>query len=292
MTALPLGLALALSLGACTAPSETEPAPSAAQEVVVAGDADPMYRALTAVYAQQLEHAGFRVTVLDPAADPAAQVKDGTADVAITAARAMLTEQATATGADADDAALTRGEVTRLVNAAKDDSFSSIELSPGDLGRVLVMSRAEMTLHEIDDFTDVARQCRDLRFTAERAAAARLEQALADAGCKVDQVENAQAEDLAAVLRNAEADAVVMSRARAMIADEGFVQVPNTAELFDSQPVLAFAAADLDAQAETVIGQVTSKLNEQTLLSVNRMLQGPEASTPEQVARHWQWLSQ
>ena len=302
LPALPLTVLLAL--GACTAAPENAADSSGQPELVLAGDADPMYRALAGVYARELEADGFQVTVLDPAADPVDQVRDGQADLAVTAASSFLAARVAADDADdADDAentdddgnpatALTREEVTRLATSGQDEEFSGIEISPGDLGQLLVMSRADIALNKIEDVSDLLAQCQDLSFAAAPEAAPQLREALDAADCPPEAVTGSGEQDPAELLREADAQAVALSRNRAMIADEGFIAVPSSAGLFNSEPVLAFGTTDLDPAAQGILATVTAALTDDTLRAVNRMVQGPEPASVDDVARHWQWLIQ
>ncbi|MCU1364448.1 MAG: Substrate-binding region of ABC-type glycine betaine transport system [Ilumatobacteraceae bacterium] len=77
----------ALGLAACKSDSSTTSATSVAQTVVVVGVDTPESHVLTEVYAQALEHAGFRVARRDDVADLAAgyqALQSGAADLFIT----------------------------------------------------------------------------------------------------------------------------------------------------------------------------------------------------------------
>lgn len=292
--ALPMALSVML-LGACTAAPEPAPQSSAPVELSLATDSAPMYQALAAVYERELENAGFQVSILDPADNALQQVREGAADLAVTAATADLGEPAavapeSSAGTSPTDA-LTREQIPDLLTDGQATDAGRIELSPGDLGAVVMMSRAEMALAGIEDFSDLAANCQKVSFAAPPPADRMLHTALEQAQCTepVSAIEDADPADL---LRRGQADAVAMSRASAMIPDEGFIAVPGSAAVFDSAPVITLGAPELPDEAEKVISRTTAALTDETLLAVDRIVRGPQAATPQQVAAHWPWLAQ
>lgn len=305
-------LSTLLALSACTSAPEPEPETTTAQELRVVTETTAMYRALGAVYAAQLEDRGYRVTVLEPNAHPAQLVRDGQAEVAIgpatsyarglepsnepsTSASDPANDETSDPAADAasdpaDDGVLSREEIIELLAGEPAEQFSALEVSPGDLGQVLVMSPAQLTLNEVENLDEVIAACQDIEFAAPAAAQEPLQKALEAADCPTTALLPADAGDPAELLRTGQAAAVVLSRTRALIPDEGFIPIPGSAEIFDSEPVLGLVAAELDAEVGATVAEVTASLNDETLTAVNRMVQGPDAAAVEDIARHWEWL--
>lgn len=287
--ALPLTLLLAVS--SCTADPDPEPQPTAEQELRLATENTGMYRALGAVYAAELEEQGYRVSVLEPVNNPVAQLLDGHADLAIGSGTEYLQTLSDDPGATTDEV-LSREEIASLLVKSEETEFAAVEISPGDMGQLLVMSAAQMTLTEVSNLQELLNACADLEFAALPAAQSALKNALEQAQCEPTQVLTDQATDPAELLRRGEVQAAVLSGTRALINDEGFVPVPDSAALFPSEPVLGFLAAQSEPQVLNTVAEVTAALNNETLTAVNRLVEDPDPAAPEDVARHWQWLSQ
>ncbi|WP_346922401.1 glycine betaine ABC transporter substrate-binding protein [Glutamicibacter creatinolyticus] len=288
------GAVLVLGLSACTGNPQDPAPPTEAVELLMATHSEPTYRALGAIYADQLEQKGYQVTLLDPVADPAAQVLAGQADLVITSAGTAAHQVAPARPdtKNTDSAVLSREQSAKMIVGALPENVRALDASPGDLGSVLVMSRAQLALQDVEDYKELAQKCPSLKLAAPQASATLLREGLDGANCSAAKVEATTADRLPGMLRNAEVDGVVLSQADALIADEGFVAVAGTEALFDSEPVLVLGDADVDEGAARAINEVTAKLDEDTLTAVSRMTHGTEPASAEDVAERWQWLSQ
>lgn len=288
-----LSVALLLPLTACTDQDQTSES-SSDQNVVLklARGNEPVEQAMGEVYKNALKAKGFEVQINKSTDDPYQQVLDGEADIAVDYAGEALSMAKDASSITGEDGVLSVDELKNLRSEINDsnDSIEALDLSNADSGKVLVMSPAEAQTHSVDSLSSLASACEKLTIITDDSETTNLESGLKTAGCQKPQLSVVQSDDLATQLRASVDRAVAMSAGNAMISDEGFKSISDTAKLFDAQPIMLLANNNVNNKARGELNKITGQLSQQTLVELNRMVSEPGAMKPAQAANRWEWI--
>ncbi|UYQ76508.1 hypothetical protein OF385_10705 [Glutamicibacter sp. JL.03c] len=295
-----LSLALLLPLSACTADEQSAPSESSQSAVLkLARGEQPAEQALAEVYKNALKDKGYDVQINKSSENPYQQVIDGQADIAVDYAGAALSlskDRATIAG---EDGVLSVDDLKKLRTEINDsnDKIEALDLSAADAGKVLVMSSAEAQTHSVDSLSSLAGACEKLTIITDDSNTKSLEATLKTEkatlkteSCEKPKVSVVKTDDLATQLRASVDRAVAVSAGNAMISDEGFKSIPDTAKLFDAQPIMLLASSAVDDKARGELNKVTGDLSQQTLVDLNRMVNAPGAMKPAQAATRWEWI--
>ncbi|KUM30544.1 hypothetical protein AQ436_13310 [Arthrobacter sp. EpRS66] len=288
-----LSLALLLPLSACTADEQTAPSDSSQSVVLKLARGDqPVEQALAEVYKNALKAKGYEVQINKSSGNPYQQVIDGQADIAVDYAGAALglsKDQAAIAG---EDGVLSVDDLKKLRTEINDsnDKIEALDLSAADAGQVLVMSSAEAQTHSVDSLSSLAGACEKLTIITDDSNTKNLETTLKTEGCEKPKVSVVKTDDLATQLRASVDRAVAVSAGNAMISDEGFKSISDTAKLFNAQPLMLLASSAVDDKARGELNKVTGDLSQQTLVDLNRMVNAPGAMKPAQAATRWEWI--
>ncbi|WP_176715350.1 glycine betaine ABC transporter substrate-binding protein [Arthrobacter sp. NIO-1057] len=288
-----LSVALLLPLTACTDQDQSTDGSSDQNVVLKLARGDqPVEQALGEVYRNALKAKGFEVQINKSMDDPYQQVLDGEADIAVDYAGEALSMAKDASSITGEDGVLSVDELKNLRSEINDsnDSIEALDLSNADSGKVLVMSSAEAETHSVDSLSSLASACEKLTIITDDSETANLESGLKIAGCQKPQLSVVQSDDLATQLRASVDRAVAMSAGNAMISDEGFKSISDTAKLFDSQPIMLLASNNVNNKARGELNKITGQLSQQTLVELNRMVNAPGAMKPAQAANRWEWI--
>jgi len=288
-----LCLALLLPLSACTDSEPAAPAESNQGAVLkLARGGQPVQQALAEVYKNALAAEGYDVEINKSTDNPYQQVLDGQADIAVDYAGAALGMSKDAAAITGEDGVLSVDDLKNLRTEINDSDgkVAALELSAADSGKVLVMSSAEAQTHSVDSLSSLAGDCQKITIITDDSETKNLEAALKTEGCEKPKVSVVESADLATQLRASVDRAVALSAGNAMISDEGFMIISDTAKLFDAQPFMLLASGNVDDKARGELNKITGDLSQQTLVDLNRMVTGPGAMKPAQAATRWEWI--
>ncbi|MGQ3384188.1 glycine betaine ABC transporter substrate-binding protein [Glutamicibacter sp. TV12E] len=288
-----LCLALLLPLSACTDNEPEAPAESSQGAVLkLARGGQPVQQALAEVYKNALTAKGYDVEINKSTDNPYQQVLDGQADIAVDYAGAALGMSKDAAGIAGEDGVLSVDELKNLRTEINDSDgkAAALDLSAADSGKVLVMSSAEAQTHSVDSLSSLAGDCQKITIITDDSETKNLEAALKTEVCEKPKVSVVESADLATQLRASVDRAVALSAGNAMISDEGFKSITDTAKLFDAQPFMLLANGNVDDKARGELNKITGDLSQQTLVDLNRMVTGPGAMKPAQAATRWEWI--
>lgn len=291
-TVCALGAALLLPLSACTDKPADPSAASKGTTLKLASGNEPVEQALAEVYRSGLEALGYSVTLNEPSAAPYRQVLDGKADLAIDQAGMALELAADPAAITGEDQLLSVDEIKQLRTSINDehDDLEALSLSPANSGKTLVMSKASAAIHEIDSLETLAKACQNLEIITDDPEPAALGTGLEAAGCEQPEITSMDTAQLDDELRASVDSAVVLSEGNAVISDEGFYSIPDSATLFNAEPYMAVAAQGVDEKARGEVDRITSEFSQTALLDLNRMVTDPDALGPEQAATRWEWI--
>lgn len=288
-----LSLALLLPLSACTADEQTAPSESSQSVVLkLARGEQPVEQALAEVYKNALKAKGYEVQINKSSDNPYQQVIDGQADIAVDYAGAALSLSKDQAAIAGEDGVLSVDDLKKLRAEINDsnDKIEALDLSAADAGKVLVMSSAEAQTHSVDSLSSLAGACEKLTIITDDSNTKNLETTLKTEGCEKPKVSVVKTDDLATQLRASVDRAVAVSAGNAMISDEGFKSISDTAKLFNAQPLMLLASSAVDDKARGELNKVTGNLSQQTLVDLNRMVNAPGAMKPAQAATRWEWI--
>jgi len=288
-----LSLALLLPLSACTADEQNAPSESSQSVVLkLARGEQPVEQALAEVYKNALKAKGYEVQINKSSDNPYQQVIDGQADIAVDYAGAALSLSKDQAAIAGEDGVLSVDDLKKLRTEINDsnDKIQALDLSAADAGKVLVMSSAEAQTHSVDSLSSLAGACEKLTIITDDSNTKNLETTLKTEGCEKPKVSVVKTDDLATQLRASVDRAVAVSAGNAMISDEGFKSISDTAKLFNAQPLMLLASSAVDDKARGELNKVTGDLSQQTLVDLNRMVNAPGAMKPAQVATRWEWI--
>lgn len=288
-----LSLALLLPLSACTADEQTAPSESSQSVVLkLARGEQPVEQALAEVYKNALKAKGYEVQINKSSDNPYQQVIDGQADIAVDYAGAALSLSKDQAAIAGEDGVLSVDDLKKLRAEINDsnDKIEALDLSAADAGKVLVMSSAEAQTHSVDSLSSLAGACEKLTIITDDSNTKNLETTLKTEGCEKPKVSVVKTDDLATQLRASVDRAVAVSAGNAMISDEGFKSISDTAKLFNAQPLMLLASSAVDDKARGELNKVTGDLSQQTLVDLNRMVNAPGAMKPAQAATRWEWI--
>ncbi|WP_022874036.1 glycine betaine ABC transporter substrate-binding protein [Glutamicibacter mishrai] len=288
-----LSLALLLPLSACTADEQTAPSESSQSVVLkLARGEQPVEQALAEVYKNALKAKGYEVQINKSSDNPYQQVFDGQADIAVDYAGAALSLSKDQAAIAGEDGVLSVDDLKKLRTEINDsnDKIEALDLSAANAGKVLVMSSAEAQTHSVDSLSSLAGACEKLTIITDDSNTKNLETTLKTEGCEKPKVSVVKTDDLATQLRASVDRAVAVSAGNAMISDEGFKSISDTAKLFNAQPLMLLASSAVDDKARGELNKVTGDLSQQTLVDLNRMVNAPGAMKPAQAATRWEWI--
>ncbi len=288
-----LSLALLLPLSACTADEQTAPSESSQSVVLkLARGEQPVEQALAEVYKNALKAKGYEVQINKSSDNPYQQVIDGQADIAVDYAGAALSLSKDQAAIAGEDGVLSVDDLKKLRTEINDsnDKIEALDLSAANAGKVLVMSSAEAQTHSVDSLSSLAGACEKLTIITDDSNTKNLETTLKTEGCEKPKVSVVKTDDLATQLRASVDRAVAVSAGNAMISDEGFKSISDTAKLFNAQPLMLLASSAVDDKARGELNKVTGDLSQQTLVDLNRMVNAPGAMKPAQAATRWEWI--
>lgn len=288
-----LSLALLLPLSACTADEQTAPSESSQSVVLkLARGEQPVEQALAEVYKNALKAKGYEVQINKSSDNPYQQVIDGQADIAVDYADAALSLSKDQAAIAGEDGVLSVDDLKKLRTEINDsnDKIEALDLSAADAGKVLVMSSAEAQTHSVDSLSSLAGACEKLTIITDDSNTKNLETTLKTEGCEKPKVSVVKTDDLSTQLRASVDRAVAVSAGNAMISDEGFKSISDTAKLFNAQPLMLLASSAVDDKARGELNKVTGDLSQQTLVDLNRMVNAPGAMKPAQAATRWEWI--
>lgn len=288
-----LSLALLLPLSACTADEQTAPSESSQSVVLkLARGEQPVEQALAEVYKNALKAKGYEVQINKSSDNPYQQVIDGQADIAVDYADAALSLSKDQAAIAGEDGVLSVDDLKKLRTEINDsnDKIEALDLSAANAGKVLVMSSAEAQTHSVDSLSSLAGACEKLTIITDDSNTKNLETTLKTEGCEKPKVSVVKTDDLATQLRASVDRAVAVSAGNAMISDEGFKSISDTAKLFNAQPLMLLASSAVDDKARGELNKVTGDLSQQTLVDLNRMVNAPGAMKPAQAATRWEWI--
>ena len=261
---------MTLSLTACTGGDPDPVTQSKNISISVASGTSATELTLGTIYAEALRSAGYQVTASEPSAAPYRQVLDGHADLAISTADGSTVE-----GFKTADPAV------RVL--PQSDALST---------PVLVMSAAEATSHGVDSVPSLAANCQKLKIIGVAPQTPALDEALAAAGCAKPRYQTVAAAQLANQLRASLNRVVILDSADAIIGDEGFEIIEGSDKIFDAKAVVPLAAAGLDQDAQDLVNSVTKKIDQTSLIGINRMVSGVDALDPQTAAGRFKILTQ
>lgn len=288
-----LSLALLLPLSACTADEQTAPSDSSQSVVLKLARGDqPVEQALAEVYKNALKAKGYEVQINKSSDNPYQQVIDGQADIAVDYAGSALSLSKDQAAIAGEDGVLSVDDLKKLRTEINDsnDKIEALDLSAANAGKVLVMSSAEAQTHSVDSLSSLAGACEKLTIITDDSNTKNLETTLKNEGCEKPKVSVVKTDDLATQLRASVDRAVAVSAGNAMISDEGFKSISDTAKLFNAQPLMLLASNAVDDKARGELNKVTGDLSQQTLVDLNRMVNAPGAMKPAQAATRWEWI--
>lgn len=288
-----LSLALLLPLSACTADEQTAPSDSSQSVVLKLARGDqPVEQALAEVYKNALKAKGYEVQINKSSDNPYQQVIDGQADIAVDYAGSALSLSKDQAAIAGEDGVLSVDDLKKLRTEINDsnDKIEALDLSAANAGKVLVMSSAEAQTHSVDSLSSLAGACEKLTIITDDSNTKNLETTLKTEGCEKPKVSVVKTDDLATQLRASVDRAVAVSAGNAMISDEGFKSISDTAKLFNAQPLMLLASNAVDDKARGELNKVTGDLSQQTLVDLNRMVNAPGAMKPAQAATRWEWI--
>lgn len=288
-----LSLALLLPLSACTADEQTAPSESSQSVVLkLARGEQPVEQALAEVYKNALKAKGYEVQINKSSDNPYQQVFDGQADIAVDYAGAALSLSKDQAAIAGEDGVLSVDDLKKLRTEINDsnDKIEALDLSAANAGKVLVMSSAEAQTHSVDSLSSLAGACEKLTIITDDSNTKNLETTLKTEGCEKPKVSVVKTDDLATQLRASVDRAVAVSAGNAMISDEGFKSISDTAKLFNAQPLMLLASSAVGDKARGELNKVTGDLSQQTLVDLNRMVNAPGAMKPAQAATRWEWI--
>lgn len=288
-----LSLALLLPLSACTADEQTAPSESSQSVVLkLARGEQPVEQALAEVYKNALKAKGYEVQINKSSDNPYQQVIDGQADIAVDYADAALSLSKDQAAIAGEDGVLSVDDLKKLRTEINDsnDKIEALDLSAANAGKVLVMSSAEAQTHSVDSLSSLAGACEKLTIITDDSNTKNLETTLKTEGCEKPKVSVVKTDDLSTQLRASVDRAVAVSAGNAMISDEGFKSISDTAKLFNAQPLMLLASSAVDDKARGELNKVTGDLSQQTLVDLNRMVNAPGAMKPAQAATRWEWI--
>lgn len=297
LSLLSLGVAaLCLPLAACTNAGDTQSSPAAPRKNItlnLASAQDDTTMAIAQVYANILEHMGYTIKFTDSQSAPYQQVAEGSADLAIDLAPQALDLLDDGKNLRGEDGILSIEEAANLVNRINqaDLKFTAAPLSPADAGKVMVLSAAEATDYKVDSVPSFAAACQDLSIVSDKHLTVAFDQALKNAGCEKPQVQVKRTADLPQELRTATNQVVLLSAQNAMIADEGFKTIDGSSALFDAAPYLPIMSDKVDDQAAQGIKDISRQLSQEAVIGLNRLVDGPNAISPQDAAKRWALLS-
>lgn len=288
-----LSLALLLPLSACTADEQTAPSDSSQSVVLKLARGDqPVEQALAEVYKNALKAKGYEVQINKSSDNPYQQVIDGQADIAVDYAGSALSLSKDQAAIAGEDGVLSVDDLKKLRTEINDsnDKIEALDLSAANAGKVLVMSSAEAQTHSVDSLSSLAGACEKLTIITDDSNTKNLETTLKTEGCEKPKVSVVKTDDLATQLRASVDRAVAVSAGNAMISDEGFKSISDTAKLFNAQPLMLLASNAVDDKARGELNKATGDLSQQTLVDLNRMVNAPGAMKPAQAATRWEWI--
>lgn len=294
---LSLGIAaLCLPLVACTNAGDTQSSPAAPRKDItlkLASAQDDTTVAIAQVYANTLEHMGYTIKFTDSGTAPYQQVAEGSADLAIDLAPEALELLEDGKNLRGEDGILSIEEAANIVNRINqsDLKFTAAPLSPADAGKVMVLSAAEATDYKVDSVSSFADACQNLRIVSDEQLTPASDEALKEVGCDKPEVLVKKAADLPQALRTATNQVVLLSAQNAMITDEGFKTIDGSSALFDAAPYLPIMSAKVDDQAAQGVKDISRQLSQEAVIGLNRLVDGPNAISPQDAAKRWALLS-
>ncbi|PRB71294.1 glycine betaine ABC transporter substrate-binding protein [Arthrobacter sp. MYb213] len=265
-----LTLAVTLSLTACTGADPDPVTQSKNISISVATGTSATELTLGTIYADALRSGGYQVTTSEPSANPYQQVLEGHADLAISTA-----DNTTVEGFKSADPAV-----------------HALAQSEAQSTPVLVMSAAEATNHGVDSVPSLAANCQKLEIIGVAPQTETLSNALAAEGCTKPRYKTVPAAQLANQLRAALNRVVILDSADAIIGDEGFEIIEGSEKIFEAKAVVPLAEENLDQDAQNLINQVTKKIDQTSLIGINRMVTGTDALDPATAAGRFKILTQ
>ncbi|MGP9528791.1 glycine betaine ABC transporter substrate-binding protein [Glutamicibacter sp. AOP5-A2-18] len=288
-----LCLALLLPLAACTANEQTSTNESSKNVTLKIARGDrPVEQALAEVYKNALEAKGYTAQINKSGDDPFKQVQDGQADVAIDQATTALFLSKDSAGVTGDDGVLSVDDLKKLRSEINDSDqeITALDMSTADAGKELVMSEAEADTHEVDSLSSLAKACSKLTVITDASDTSNLAATLETEGCQTPKISVVDSADIDTQLRASVDRAVAVSAGNAIISDEGFKSISDSAKLFNAEPYLLLAGANVDDKAQDELNKVTAELSQQTLVDLNRMVNEPGAMAPKEAATRWEWI--
>lgn len=265
-----LTLAVTLSLTACTGADPDPVTQSKNISISVATGTSATELTLGTIYADALRSGGYQVTASEPSANPYQQVLEGHANLAISTA-----DNSTVEGFKSADPAV-----------------QALAQSEAQSTPVLVMSAAEATNHGVDSVPSLAANCQKLEIVGVAPQTETLSNALAAAGCTKPRYKTVPAAQLANQLRAALNRVVILDSADAIIGDEGFEIIEGSEKIFEAKAVVPLAEENLDQDAQNLINQVSKKIDQTSLIGINRMVTGTDALDPATAAGRFKILTQ
>ena len=265
-----LTLAVTLSLTACTGADPDPVTQSKNISISVATGTSATELTLGTIYADALRSGGYQVTASEPSANPYQQVLEGHADLAISTA-----DNTTVEGFKSADPAV-----------------HALAQSEAQSTPVLVMSAAEATNHGVDSVPSLAANCQKLEIVGVAPQTETLSNALAAEGCTKPRYKTVPAAQLANQLRAALNRVVILDSADAIIGDEGFEIIEGSEKIFEAKAVVPLAEENLDQDAQNLINQVSKKIDQTSLIGINRMVTGTDALDPATAAGRFKILTQ
>ncbi|MGP5588350.1 glycine betaine ABC transporter substrate-binding protein [Glutamicibacter ardleyensis] len=265
-----LTLAVTLSLTACTGGDPDPVAQSKNISISVASGTSATELTLGTIYAEALRSAGYQVTESESSANPYQQVLDGHADLAISTA----------------DHTTVEGFKTA------DPAVRALQQSDAQSTPVLVMSAAEATSHGVDSVPSLAANCQKLEIIGVAPQTESLSSALDAEGCTKPRYKTVPAAQLANQLRASLNRVVILDSADAIIGDEGFEIIAGSEKIFEAKTVVPLAEDQLDQEAQNLINSVTKKIDQTSLIGINRMVSGVDALDPQTAAGRFKILTQ
>ncbi len=110
---------------------------------------------------------------------------------------------------------------------------------------------------------------------------------ITDYDCEPESVVVAEDDDLISQLVRGEIDGALVPSTHPGIVDHALIALDDTEEAFPEEQFVPVAAAEIAEETPDITGEVAQRLDDDAVVTIRRLLEGPDALTPAQAAEYW-----